>query len=244
MTFGVAVRATDGIVALADTRVVRGEQHSTKAKLSMIEHGGGSAFVMTSGLRSVRDKTIMHLTDELASLPEPCGRMHQLATRYGAQLRQVRADDGPALEGAGLSFNVHTILGGQMADDTEPELFYVYPEGNWITATADVPYFIVGRTPYGQPILDRLARCDMPLQSVIGLAYLAFDATRASVVDVDFPIDIVTFAGSVCRQRRFDAAELDETHRFWQDRLSQALTDLPTDWTHPLIPPDPGAERP
>lgn len=244
MTFGVAVRVADGIVALADTRVVRGEQHSTKAKLSMIEHGGGLAFVMTSGLRSVRDKTMLQLEDELAALASPCRRMHQLATRYGAQLRQVRVDDGDALEGAGLSFNVHTILGGQLADDATPELFYVYPEGNWITATTDVPYFVVGRTPYGKPILDRLARYDMPLRSVIGLAYLAFDATRASVVDVDFPVDVVTFTDGSCRERRFDAADLEDTHRFWQERLSQALADLPDDWTHPLLPTDPGAAPP
>ena len=242
MTFGVAIHAAEGLVALADTRVVRGEQHSTKAKLSMIEHGGGLAFVLTSGLRSVRDKTMLHLEDELSSLRSPCGRMHHLASRYGAQLRRVREDDGDALAKAGLAFNVHTILGGKMADDTRSELFFVYPEGNWITATVDVPYFVVGRTPYGKPILDRLARYDMRLQTVVGLAYLAFDATRASVVDVDFPIDIVTFAQGVCRQRRFDAAELEDTHRFWHRRLEQALTDLPDDWARALLPLGPGVE--
>lgn len=245
MTFGVAVRTAEGLVALADTRVVRGEQHSTKAKLSMIEHGGGLAFVMTSGLRSVRDKTLLQLEDELATLASPCTRMHQLATRYGSQLRQVRNDDGAALDEAGLSFNVHTIIGGQLAGDAEPELFYVYPEGNWITATTDVPYFVVGRTPYGKPILDRLARHDMSLQSVIGLAYLAFDATRASVVDVDFPIDLLTFTDGFCRQRRYDASDLADTHQFWHERLSAALSDLPSDWAAPLLPPPhPGAERP
>ena len=242
MTFGVAVRSAEGLVALADTRVVRGEQHSTKAKLSMIEHGGSSAFVLTSGLRSVRDKTMLQLDDELSALGSPCRRMHHLATRYGAQLRSVRQDDGDALAEAGLSFNVHTILGGQMAADTTPELFFVYPEGNWITATTDVPYFVIGRTPYGKPILDRMARFDMPLRTAIGLAYLAFDATRASVVDVDFPIDIVTLVQGSYRQRRFATAELEDTHRFWHQRLDEALTELPDDWARALVPPSPGDE--
>ncbi len=239
MTFAVALRTAAGLVALADTRVVRGEQHATKGKLSTIEHGGGSAFVMTSGLRSVRDKTMLQLDDELAGAGEPCVRMHELATRYGTQLRRVRADDGDALEQAGLTFNMHTILGGQLSGDRHPELFYVYPEGNWITATSDVPYFVIGRTAYGKPILDRLADFDMPLASVIGLAYLAFDATRASVVDVDFPFDLLTFADGVCRQRRYDAADLADAHAFWQARLSAALAELPVGWALPILPPDP-----
>lgn len=243
MTFGVAIRSSDGIVALADTRIVRGELRSTKGKLSVIEHGGGVAFVITSGLRSVRDMTMAWLDDELGALSDPCRRMHELATRYGALLRRVRADDGAALEAAGLHFNTHTILGGQMADDPAPELFYVYPEGNWVTATADVPYFVVGRTPYGKPILDRMAQHDTPMQTLIGLAYLAFDATRASVVDVDFPVDVLTLSDRTCRQRRFDAAELEHLRAFWHARLERALAELPDEWAATLVPPDPKGHR-
>ena len=244
MTFAVALRSANGLVALADTRVVRGEQHATKGKLSIVEHGGGAAFVMTSGLRSVRDKTMLQLEDELAGSPTPCLRMHELATRYGAQLRQVRAADGAALEVAGLTFNTHTIIGGQLPGDRHPELFYVYPEGNWITATTDVPYFVIGRTAYGKPILDRLAAFEMPLASVIGLAYLAFDATRASVVDVDFPVDMLTFTAGGYRQRRFDAADLAHVHAFWQARLTAALADLPGEWADPILPPVSPGDRP
>ena len=74
-----------------------------------------------------------------------------------------------------------------------PTLFYIYPEGNWIEATADSPYFILGRTLYGKPILDRLLISDTPLAQALALAYLAFDATRTSVIDVAFPIDVIIF---------------------------------------------------
>lgn len=235
MTFGVAVQVASGVVALADTRVVRGEQHATKAKLSTIEHAGGQALVITSGLRSVRDKTLLRLDDQLAANTTPCTRLHDLASRYGAMLRDVRAEDAAALETAGLSFNVHTIIGGQMADDPGPGLFLVYPEGNWIAATPDVPYFIVGRTAYGKPILDRLLDADTDLRTALNLVYLAFDATRASVVDVDFPVDVIAFAGGNTRQCRLQAADLADTHEFWTARLAAALADLPDAWTACLL---------
>ena len=44
----------------------------------------------------------------------------------------MRAEDGPSLEESGLRFDLHAIIGGQLADDDEPALFLVYPEGNWV----------------------------------------------------------------------------------------------------------------
>jgi putative proteasome-type protease len=235
MTFCVVLRVREGVVALADTQVVRGDERSSKAKLSMLRHGGGTAFVMTSGLRSIRDKVVLRLEDELATMAQPHRRMHELVTAYGQQLRRVRREDSADLAAGGLSFNTHTIIGGRLAGDSEPEVFLVYPEGNWITATPDLPYFMIGRTSYGKPILDRLATGSTPLRQAIALAYLAFDATQASVVDVDFPIDVVTMtsAGRV-RQRRYVTGDLAEAHDYWRDRLAEALGAIPMGWAAEL----------
>ena len=146
MTFCVGVRVHEGLVALADTQIVRGGEVSSKAKLSLHEHDGRRFFVMTSGLRSVRDKVVLRLEDGLAAPTQPIRRLHQVVTAFGDELKAVRAEDGPSLEASGLRFNLHAIIGGQLADDEEPALFMVYPEGNWITATDDSPSFIIGRT--------------------------------------------------------------------------------------------------
>ena len=72
MTFCVGVRVHDGLVALADTQIVRGGEVSSKAKLSLHDHGDHPFFVMTSGLRSVRDKVVMRLEDAAGdALDEP-----------------------------------------------------------------------------------------------------------------------------------------------------------------------------
>jgi len=250
VTFCIGVRVREGLVALADTQIVRGEQVSSKAKLSQIAQGRHSALLMTSGLRSVRDKTVMRLEDRLAVEP-PFTRVHQLASAFGNELKRVREEDEQALRVGGLSFNLHAILGGQFDNDAEPSLFQVFPEGNWVDATPDSPYFIIGRTSYGKPILDRLLRYDTPIDKALALAYLAFDATRASVVDVDFPIDVIVMrTGSPALHRsRFTAAELGSAHDWWHDRLQAALEAFPMDWSRRLDDPsslvgnDPGGRR-
>lgn len=238
MTFCVGIRVRDGLVALADTQIVRGQEFSSKAKLSVLDHGGSSIFFMTSGLRSIRDKAVMRLEDELAALPSARRRLYRVVTDFGDQLKRVREEDGPSLHDSGLRFNSHAIIGGHMPGDDAPTLFMVYPEGNWIDATPDSPYFIIGRTSYGKPILDRLLHYDTPLPKAVALAYLAFDSTRASVVDVEFPIDLVLLvaADGGVRQHRFTAEDLTVAHGFWHEQLQLALDEFPMTWAAPIWP--------
>ena len=179
MTFCIGVRVRAGIVVLADTRVVRGSEISQKSKLSMFDVNEYEAALMTSGLRSVRDKVVARLDDRL-SAGDRYERLHEFATAYGTALRAVREEDEASLTTGGMSFNSHAILGGRLVGDTEPSLFQVYPEGNWVEATDDAPYFVIGRTSYGKPILDRLLTVESTLRQAVVLAYLAFDATRAT----------------------------------------------------------------
>lgn len=242
MTFCIGISVADGLVALADTQIVKGEQISSKAKLSAIELGADTAFVMTSGLRSIRDKAMARLDDDLSDGTLAPVRAHELATAFGDRLKEIRAEDEEGLSAGGLRFDLNGIVGGRFRDDDAPQLFHVFPEGNWVHTTVDAPYVMIGRTYYGKPILDRLLRYDTPLDQALALAYLAFDATRASVNDVDFPIDVVTFASDAERptQVRRDAADLGEARAWWQDRLAAALVEFPLDWADPLLG-DPGS---
>lgn len=232
MTFCIGIRVRAGLVVLSDTRVVKGSETSRKSKLSTLTDGTSQAVLMTSGLRSVRDKVVARLTDRLESEPGRT-RFHELASAYGDELRAVRTEDETALAAGGLTFNSNAILAGRFPGDSTPMLMHVYPEGNWVEATDDAPYFVIGRSSYGKPILDRLLTPDSTLHQAISLAYLAFDATRASATDVDFPIDIgiqrsdeYTFA-----MGRFTSDELEPVRLAWHDQLREAIDQLPTPWT-------------
>lgn len=237
MTFCVGIKVEQGLVALADTQIVKGSERLSKGKLALVQHRMQQLFIMTSGLRSVRDKTIIYLEEKLANDAVNFQRLYQVAQVFGEQLRRVRAEDGDALAQSGLAFNLHAIIGGQLDEDPTSTLFYVYPEGNWIEATVDSPYFIIGRTLYGKPILDRLLTVHTPISQATALAYLAFDATRTSVVDVAFPIDVILFDSSTrsLSQQRFDAPALESAAEWWQQCLRSALDKFPMDWAEPLL---------
>lgn len=248
MTFCAGISVAEGIVTLADTQIVRGAHQSKKAKLSELQVGDRTVLVMTSGLRSVRDKVVLRLEDRLVGEADRYQRMHQLASAFGDQLREVRAEDEASLAESGLSFNLNAILGGRLPDDQGAVLFQVYPEGNWVETTADAPYVVIGRSYYGKPILDRLLRHDTPLPQAVALAYLAFDATRASVTDVDFPIDVavLTHDAKAPNLVRLSEAELADAHDWWRAQLGTALSGLPLGWATDLLgrEPGPGAGNP
>lgn len=239
MTFCVGIKIEQGLVALADTQIVKGSERLSRGKLALIHHRSQPFFIMTSGLRSIRDKTVIYLEEQLAADTVNCHRLYQVAQAFGEQLRRVRAEDGAALAQGGWTFNLHAIIGGQLEYDPAPTLFYVYPEGNWVEATTDAPYFIIGRTLYGKPILDRLLTSCTSTVHAMALAYLAFDATRTSVVDVAFPIDVLLFDASLRSlfQHRFDASALEPAAAWWQQCLRSALEAFPMGWAKPLLSP-------
>jgi len=53
-----------------------------------------------------------------------------------------------------VDFGCSFILGGQIAGE-EPRLFNIYPQGNFIEATPETPYFQIGESKYHRP-RDRL----------------------------------------------------------------------------------------
>ena len=52
--------------------------------------------------------------------------------RSATSSRRCAPRTGRRSRTSGLRFNLHAIIGGQLADDDEPALFLVYPEGNWV----------------------------------------------------------------------------------------------------------------
>jgi len=167
-----------------------------------------------------------------------CNRLYEFVNLFGDQLRRVKTEDGSSLAATNHVFNLNAIIGGKLGKDERPQLFYVFPEGNWVESNPDSPYFMIGRTYYGKPILDLLLRSDTSLQSSLALALLAFDATHASVTDVGYPIDVAVLANhdSKPRFQRFNEAELITTIDCWRASLSQSLQNLPMDWASQLLP--------
>ncbi|WP_207461906.1 peptidase [Azospirillum sp. SYSU D00513] len=240
MTYCLGIKTRDGLIGLSDGRITSGSQLSSARKVTMMGTGGERFFIMNSGLRSVRDKTLAYLRRDMAQRQgESYGTMLEAVAAFTSCLRTVAVEDREALENSKLHFNLHAIIGGQLAKDPEPYMFLVYPEGNWVEVDERTPYLSIGATAYGKPILDRALTYNTDMQTALKLAYLSFDSTRFSSNDVGFPIDMVSFdaAQRSWRQSNFDYDDLVEQRLWWNRNITELARRMPDGpWVETLLP--------
>ena len=232
MTYCLGVKLKDGLVAIADTRITSGTDTTTAKKLFVHQNEQGCLFLMTSGLRSVRDKAVTYFNEVLKDEHVVYNQLYEAVNAFGMQLRKVADEDRAALNMAGFSFNLHTIVGGQLKHDAEPKLFLLYPEGNWIEMTQTSPFMIIGNSGYGKPILNRTVKYESTLQEVLKAGFLSFDSTRVSANDVDFPLDVVVYNSGSFKmiEHRFEKKDMEIISSTWDTQLKKALDSVPEDW--------------
>ncbi len=237
MTYCIGIKIKSGLVALADTRIstASGEVYTNK-KLSVHKVGGCPVFIMTAGLRSVRDKSVTYFKHEVEDSDLTFKHTFEVANAFGELFRRVAREDKAALEAEGYKFNCTAILGGQMPNDQEQRLFLIFPEGNWIEINEGLLFQIIGNSNYGKPMIHRNLTFESSLEEALKLAFLSFDATRVSANDVDFPLDVVlykkdSFEFVEYRLQKEDLAEISEQ---WAALLKNSLERLPNDWMKPM----------
>lgn len=240
MTYCLGIRTREGLIVLADGRVTSGSQMAVARKVTMMGTETHRFFLMTSGLRSVRDKVVAYMRREIGLQPtKSFGSMLDAVTAFAQCLRTVADEDREALAASDLSFNLHAILGGQLAGDPDPTMYLVYPEGNWIEVGKRTPYLSIGATAYGKPILDRALTYETAMRHALKLAYLSFDSTRFSTTDVGFPIDLITYgtADRVWREQQFDYDDLVEQRQWWNRNITALAERMPDGpWLAELLP--------
>lgn len=244
MTYCLAIKVREGLVCLADGRITAGTQVTAARKVERLgipaSGAAGEMVLMTSGLRSVRDKTVAFFRRDLHRKgAKPFASMLDAVDAYCGKLREVRDQDEEDLKASNLKFNIHTILAGKMEEDREPSCFLVYPEGNWIEIGTRTPYLSIGETSYGKPILDRALTRDTDLATALKLAYLSFDSTRISAADVGFPIDMLTYpnAEGAWREALYDYDDVIQQRQWWNKHITELAMKMPNGpWTGSLLP--------
>jgi putative proteasome-type protease len=231
MTFCLGIKTKNGLVGLSDTRITSGSETTTSKKVYTVNRRKHSFFIMTSGLRSVRDKAITYFSEVIAQRDGSFTKLYQAVNEFGNQVKIVAKEDKEYLEEAGFNFNLFSIIGGQLEDDPEPTLYLLYPQGNWIEIRKGTPFVIIGNTGFGHPVLKRSLQYEDSLEYALKCAFLAFDATRISANDVDFPIDTVVLKNDeyYTKEKRFEQKELEHVSNFWNNRLKNAIAELPSE---------------
>lgn len=236
MTYCVAMRLDEGLVFLADSRTNAGIDHvSTFRKMTVYERTGERVItLMTSGNlaagQAVRQLVSETRDDDGVSIWS-ARNLFEVARIVGDAVRKVRARDAAALEDAGLEFTMSIILGGQIKGE-HCRLFLIYSAGNFIEAYGESPYFQIGESKYGKPVLDRMITPKSTLEEGAKCALVSMDSTMRSNLSVGMPLDLLCYEADRLAVTRF--AMIDSQNKYfrmihdtWGERLKQVFSEIP-----------------
>jgi putative proteasome-type protease len=236
MTYCVGVLLDAGMVFLADSRTNAGvDQISTFRKVTVFEQPGDRVMVlMSTGNLAISQAMIGILRErhqEGASSIFSAPTMFDAARAIGEALREVHRRDAEALKEHSIEFNASFIFGGQIGTEL-PRLFCIYAAGNFIEATVDTPYFQIGESKYGKPILDRVITRSSSLAQAAKCALISMDSTIRSNLSVGLPLDLISVHRDTLRVHSHD--NITEDHAYfrmirtrWSESLRHAFHEIP-----------------
>ncbi|MBU6268083.1 MAG: proteasome-type protease [Sphingomonadales bacterium] len=199
MTYCVGMLLDRGLVLMSDTRTNSGVDNiSTFRKMFHWEIPGERVIaIMCSGNLATTQSVISQLEERTKTPDErhnsalEAPTMYQIADQVGKLLHEtiVTRDKDAGPEAAG-QFSATLILAGQIKG-MSPRLFMIYPEGNFIEASFDTPFFQIGETKYGRPILIRGYDRTMRFEDAVKLLMVSFDSTLKANLSVGLPLDML-----------------------------------------------------
>jgi putative proteasome-type protease len=198
MTYCVGMVLNEGIIMAADTRTNAGIDHvSVFPKLFTFENTGERVVMLaTSGNLATSQRVINLIKQQIARNEEctiyTCDSLFQIAELVGETLNGTIEHYQEQAGQSAVDFSSNFLLAGQIKGQP-PELYMIYPQGNFISTTKDTPFFQIGESKYGKPILDRIIRMETPLNQAMKCALISFDSTMHSNLSVGMPIDMVIY---------------------------------------------------
>ena len=241
MTYCVALLLEEGLVMASDTRTNAGvDQVGMFPKMNVFQIPGERLItLLTAGNLAITQAVVNRLREAVSKSHErninTVASMFEAATLVGDEVRAVYARDAEHLKNHGSEFNASIIVGGQIKGEN-PRLFNIYSAGNFIESSPEVPYFQIGETKYGKPIIDRVVRPNTDMMEVVKCVLISFDSTIRSNISVAAPIDLLLYRKDTfnddCHQRIMeDDPYFKAVRKGWNDGLRRVFAELPNpDW--------------
>lgn len=229
----------------ADSRTNAGVDYiSTYQKLFdfSIDHDR-TILLCTSGNLSVTQSALTQMQQDINAKAEislhTLPSLYEIARYIGNTIREVQDENRPWLEKDGIDYQCTLLLGGQIRG-SEPELFMIYSQGNFIQASKGKPFLQIGEAKYGKPILDRVLSFNTSIGAAAKCALLSIDSTMLSNISVGPPINLIMYeADSFKVEYRLcldsDAPYLTRIRKQWEKCINEAFEQMPDiDWEQHL----------
>ena len=238
MTYCLGLALDEGLVFASDSRTHAGVDHiSTYRKMHTFFWEGDRVFVLLSAGNLATTQAVVRRLQRAINQDDPAGNLSaaehtcEAAAHVGRISKEIQNYHHGMQQQGDVSVEASFIFGGQIRGGP-PELFLVYPQGNFISVSPEHPFLQVGETKYGKPILDRVVRTDLPLEDAARCALVSIDSTMRSNLSVGPPIDLLVYQRDslkvMCEVRlEYNDPYLIALRTQWNDGLRKVFDSLP-----------------
>ncbi|AWL13175.1 hypothetical protein HMF8227_02724 [Saliniradius amylolyticus] len=242
MSYCLAINVNRGLVFASDSRTNAGVDYvATYSKMHRFVWPGERVCVILTAGSLATSQAVLHAIQSDLENPDAefdlrAGEhLHQVASYIGRLSQAEQQLHAPALERSQSSAEASFILGGQTADGP-CELYMIYPQGNYISASEDTPYLQIGENKYGKPILDRIITPTTSLEDAGRCALVSLDSTIRSNISVGPPVELAMYQEGALEAPYHTkltpfSPMYKSTQKQWNEGLRQTFSHLPRfDW--------------
>jgi putative proteasome-type protease len=238
MTYCLAIKVDEGLVFASDSRTHAGVDYaSVFSKMHRFELNSDRFMVLLAAGSLATTQAVLNFIRRDLENPGAMKNLNMMsylfdAANYVGEISvRVQEQHWSAMQRSGFTSEASFILGGQIEGQPH-EIYLIYPQGNYITASRSTPYLQIGESKYGKPILARMAKPYTSLDDAARCALVSLDSTMRSNISVGPPVEL-----SIYRKDRFMVDQylsLDVTHPFyreierqWSEGIRNAFDLLP-----------------
>jgi len=199
MTYCLAIKVDEGLVFASDSRTHGGVDNiNVYSKMHTFTVSKDHVFVLLSAGNLATTQAVINTIERDLSAKKgkenlaSVDYMFDAAHYVGKVSRSIQKEYHVVGQQSSASFGASFILGGQLKG-FPPELFLIYPEGNYISVSEENPFVQIGEAKYGKPILDRIVCPPLPLSDAARCALVSIDSTIRSNLSVGPPIELLYY---------------------------------------------------
>lgn len=244
MTYCVAIKLKAGTIFASDSRTSAGVDNVSIFRKTHYFNvpGEREIFLLNAGNLGTTQEVVSILRKEIERGDEnnilTLESLFDVARKIGDTIKAVM-ERLPARHTSGVDFTCSFLVGGQIKHESQ-RLFMVYSQGNFIEATRDTPFFQIGESKYGKPMLDRVIHYDTSISDAIKCTLVSFESTMRSNLSVGLPIDLTCLSTTsepseagyeIAKPQTCRIDENNEAFKLlsnnWREGLQKVFSDIP-----------------
>lgn len=242
MTYCLAIRINKGLVFASDSRTHAGVDYvTTYSKMHRFgQPGERICVILTAGNLATSQAVINQINKDLEDPKAKVnlyktGHLYEAAHYIGKLSQKEQQQHAKAMEHSQSNAEASFILGGQIVGK-EPEIYLIYPQGNYISASPETPFLQIGENKYGKPILDRIIGPTTTLEDAARCALVSLDSTMRSNISVGPPLELAIYEANSIEGPRHITLTLNSPmykslQKRWNEGLKRSFNRLPRfDW--------------